>query len=370
MRLAYILGTYPQPSETFIAREIAGMQARGHAVDIFSLYAPSHGPVADVHYGWATAHARLHQRVAPAHASVQLARRWQRLLAAGGYDLVVAHFGSRPSSIALQAAGDLPLVISLHARDIYVEAECLEEKLTRAWAVATCTQANVDYLREQFPSCAEKIHLIYHGLPRPWLEASILDRPRSEGEALRILAVGRLVAKKGFAVLLDACARLHREGHRFHLRIVGDGPLSDALQQQCERLGLRETVALVGWAGDDGVREAYHWADLLCCPSVIANDGDRDGLPNVLVEAMATGLPVIGSRLSGIPEAVEDGRSGLLVPAGDADALAQAIIRLRDPAQRTVMGTNAAHLVHRRFDGERWLDAFSALLADAARAGC
>ncbi len=361
MRLAYLVGMYPQASETFIAREIAGLRARGHALDIFSLFAPVEGRAEGVTYGWPNAVARLLRKVTGTSA---LARRWRRRL--GDYDAVVAHFGSEPSTVALEAIGDNPLVISLHARDLYVEAERLEEKIARAAAVVTCTAANADFLRAAHPAHAEKIHLVYHGLPRAWLDVPPSDRQRYPDEPLRIVAVGRLVAKKGYGVLIEACARLKQDGVVSHLHVVGDGPLREVLQENAWQAGVGDTVDFAGWAAERAVREAYAWADVFCCPSVITADGDRDGLPNVLVEAMATGLPAVGSAISGIPEAIEDGVTGFLVPPGDAPALAAALARLRDLAARAPLGTAAAVRARARFDGEQWLDMLSGLLVQSA----
>jgi glycosyltransferase involved in cell wall biosynthesis len=268
---------------------------------------------------------------------------------------VVAHFGSEPSTVALQAVGDLPLILSLHARDLYVEAEGLAEKLARAAATVTCTRANLDYLRAHFPAQASRCRLIYHGLPAAWLDAPLLPRLRPGGP-LRILAVGRLVPKKGFAVLLEACARM---GVAWELRVLGDGPGRRALAEDAERLRITRQVHFDGWASQDDVCEGYAWADVLACPSIIAPDGDRDGLPNVVVEAMATGLPVVGSAISGIPEAVLDGDTGFLVPPGDPVALAAALTRCGDAPLRARLGEAAAARARAHFDGERWLDALA-----------
>lgn len=358
MQLAYVVGCYPQPSETFIAREIAGLRRRGHAVEVYSLFAPAGGGAAEVVYGWPTAATRALRRVTGAGA---LARRWRARFAQA--DAVVAHFGSLPSTVALDAAGDVPFFLSLHARDLYVEAERLEEKLAHARAVVTCTQANVDHLRATFPAQAEKVYLIYHGLPRAWLDTPLPDRAGDPAAPLRLLAVGRLVEKKGYHVLLAACARLAARGVPCHLRLVGDGPLRASLEASARQLGIDAQVAFAGWLAEDAVRAAYGAAELFCCPSILTPDGDRDGLPNVLVEAMATGLPAVGSALSGIPEAIDEGVTGLLAPPGDVDALADALARCADPRLRARMGKAAAARARARFDAERWLDRLEALLA-------
>ncbi len=361
MRLAYLLGTYPTPSETFIAREIAGLQARGHTVEIFSLFAPPAGKVPDVHYGWTTPLQRALRRLSPGAATRAVAQRWAARL--NEVDLVVAHFASQPSSLLLDLPIVPPFIVSAHARDLYVEAARLAEKVARAAAVVTCTRANLDFLRARFPTDADRCHLVYHGLPAEWLSTPVPARPRMPDAPLRVLAVGRLVPKKGYARLLEACA--HWQG--VEVRILGDGPLFQELQALRARLGVAERVALDGWASPAQVRAAYAWADLLCCPSVLAADGDRDGLPNVVLEAMSTGLPVVGTRVSGIPEAVEDGVTGLLVSPGDAAALAAALRRCVDPTVRAAWGTAARARVVACFAATDWLAVLEAVFRQAAR---
>jgi glycosyltransferase involved in cell wall biosynthesis len=337
MHLAYIVGTYPQPSETFIAREVAGMRARGHRVDVYSLFRPE-APDAETVYGWPTVLARAMRKAAGPAAVRALGRRWGARFAESGVDTVVAHFGSQPSTVALYT-GDLPLLLSLHARDIYVEAERLDEKIARAKAVVTCCEVNVRALRARFPDAP--LHRVYHGLPRAWLDAPIPTRERAPGAPLRILAVGRLVEKKGFHLLPAD----------LHPRIIGDGPLRARL----EALGLVPE----GWQSQAAIRDAYAWADVLVCPSLIAADGDRDGLPNVVVEAMSTGLPVVGTDVSGIPEAVLDGVTGFIAPV---DGLADALARYTDPDLRACHGAAAAAHVRAHFAAEAGYAQLEALL--------
>lgn len=362
MRIACVVGTYPAASETFIAREVEGLRARGHQVELYSLFPPAGGPVDGVTYGWTAPAERLLRKALSKVAVNRLAARWGEQFRASGAQAVLAHFGSQPSTVALQAAGDLPFFLSLHARDLYVEAERLEQKLARAAAVVTCTRANVEYLRTQYPRYAERIHLVYHGLPRPWLEAPVPRRKRARGEELRILAAGRFVGKKGFTVLLAACALLRQRGIPFSVCLVGDGPLAASLATDRRLFGLELFVDFPGWLSEEELREEYANADVFCCPSIITPEGDRDGLPNVLVEAMSTGLPAVGSAISGIPEAIEHEITGLLVPPGDVDALVDALARCADPALRPRLGANAARHVREHFNAERWLDELERLL--------
>ncbi len=361
MHIAYILGAYPQPSETFIQREIEGMRSRRHQLDIFSIFPPETGPIEGITYGWTTGWQKLQLQLRRAATISELARAWRKEFKTRGINVIMAHFGSLPSTVALEAAEDLPYVLSLHARDIYVEAEFLKDKIDHAAAAVTCTRANVDYLRKQFPWANERIQLLYHGLPASWLSAEIPDRTR-DGGPLRLLAVGRLVPKKGFDTLLHACAELRKREVNFLLRIIGDGPQQGALEGLQHKLRLDDVVRFTGWSSQGEVRKAYAWADLFCCPSVQAPDGDRDGLPNVVVEAMSTGLPAIGTILSGIPEAVVNETTGLLTLPGDAIAFADAVVRCQDEPFRAQLATAAAAHARATFDGERSLDTLEGLL--------
>lgn len=363
MRLAYIVGMYPLPSESFIRREVDGMRAHGHQVDVFSLFVPPSGAEIDVEYGWTGLLHTVHRKSNKNHAITVLARRWELIFTARKYDAIIAHFASLPSTVALQAAGTIPLILSIHARDLYVEAEFLDEKMQRADAVVTCTQANIGFLHDFYPSYDEKVHLIYHGLPHHWLATPLPTRIRpEEDDALRLLAVGRFVEKKGFHILLAACALLHENGFPFTLRLVGDGPYRERLSRQCETLHLQNVVTLAGWLHEEELRAAYEWADVFCCPSVVAADGDCDGLPNVVIEAMASGLPLIASDLSGIPEAMMNGSSGLLVPAKNAQAFSIAISCCADPEIRVEFGTCGAQIARTRFDAEYWITQYDLLL--------
>ena len=185
------------------------MRARGHQVAVFSLFTPASGAADGVTYGWATGTARAWRKLGGAAAIRRLATTWQREFTTRGLDAVVAHFGSLPSTVALEAVGTLPLFLSLHARDIYVEAERLDEKLARAAATLTCTRANLDYLHAHFPAHTERIHLVYHGLPSAWLDITPSVHSRADDAPLRLLAVGRLVDEervRGAAGCLRAIA--------------------------------------------------------------------------------------------------------------------------------------------------------------------
>jgi glycosyltransferase involved in cell wall biosynthesis len=205
----------------------------------------------------------------------------------------------------------------------------MRRRLRDARFVVTISDYNRRYLVEQQPKA--RVELIHNSL-RP---AEFPFAPRNghgEGGALRVLAVGRLVPKKGFPVLVEATAQLRDEGFPVEVRIVGEGEERDRISSLIARHDLGELVSLTGQKSQEELRGDFAWADVLVVPSVPAVDGDIDGVPVVLLEAMATGVPVIASRLSGIPEVILDSETGLLTEPGSAADLAGALRRARPPA--------------------------------------
>jgi glycosyltransferase involved in cell wall biosynthesis len=270
-----------------------------------------------------------------------------------------AHFAHGTTTITWHAARILGLPFSFtgHARDIYAEhlnpKGWLRRKLLAARFVVTCTRANVRHLRSIAPEA--DVHLVYHGLNADF--ARLLQQPDGSvaaPERLRVLAVGRMVAKKGFDVLVDACAVLRRRGVAFEAAIVGqEDKHSTAVRERIARHGLEHDVRLPGPMSQDQLLHEYRRASALCMPSRLLPD-DRDGIPNVLVEAMAAGTPVIASAVSGIPELVQHEVNGMLVAPDDPEALAETLLRLHgDRALSTRLAHNASETVAHRFDGSR-----------------
>jgi glycosyltransferase involved in cell wall biosynthesis len=280
-----------------------------------------------------------------------------------------AHFAHGTTTITWLAAciTGLPFSFTGHARDIYAPElnpkGWLKRKLEAARFVVTCTEANVAHLRSIAPSA--RIHLVYHGLSADF--TTLLrdgGAPRRNGR-LRILGVGRLVAKKGFETLVEACAVLQQRGVPFEALIVGqDDKHGDAIRARIEEL--RVPVALPGAVGPGKLLDEYR-RSVLCMPSKLLPN-DRDGIPNVLVEAMAAGAPVVATNVSGIPELVEHEVNGLLIEPEDPQALADALLRLHDDPELTRRLTaNARETVHTRFDGARLAQDLAALFAEAIR---
>jgi glycosyltransferase involved in cell wall biosynthesis len=259
----------------------------------------------------------------------------------------------------------LPFSFTAHAKDIY-QAELnpgrlLERKLGAARFVATCTCANAQVLRARHPR-PDEVHAIYHGLDTQWFSPQ--PAPAAADAAL-ILAVGRFVEKKGFDQLIAACALLKQRGATFRCVIVGeDGSAGAALRSQIEALDVADCVQLHGAVTQDRLREIYRGAQAFVLPCRVMEDGDRDGFPNVLAEAMAMGVPVVSTPISGIPEMIDDGVHGLLVE-GSAASLAAAIERLLgDAALHARLAHAARQRICERFDSRRTTLALRDLFLD------
>jgi glycosyltransferase involved in cell wall biosynthesis len=244
-------------------------------------------------------------------------------------------------------AGGPPFSFTAHAKDLYTTATRHVADRSRAAAfVVTCTEANRRYLASLDGAAAQ---VVYHGVDTARFH-SCCRRP----EAGRILSVGRLVPKKGFEVLIDALQILAVQGFRFECDIIGDGPLHDALARRIDDYGLNEIVRLHGARLQDHVLEAYRHAAVFVLAPLMTNDGDRDGIPNVLVEAMACEVPVVSTRLSGIPELINHGTEGVLVEPGNAVLLAEAIkLVLSDETLAASLAMAGRRKVEEMFDLHR-----------------
>lgn len=395
-RLAIVMKGYPRLSETFIAQELLGLQRLGLDFTIYALREPTDTRRHPVHAA-ITAPVRylpeyLYQ------APLRLARSWTRIKRrpewASGYRtarqawlrdlkrdptpnrirrfgqaLVLAaelpetverlyvHFLHTPASVTRYAAmiRSLPWATSAHAKDIYTlrDWEKAEKIADMQWLV-TCTAANVAHLKDLAGPHKSKITLLYHGLDFERfaaLERAVnLRDGRDATDPVRLLSVGRAVEKKGYDILLTALSTLPSELN-WHLTHIGGGTLQDQLKEQARRLGLDGRIAWRGSCTQDDVLTAYREADLFVLASKIADDGDRDGLPNVLMEAQSQGLCCLSTNVSGVPELIINGKTGVLVPPADAPALSLELDELiRDPVQRRTLGAAGAARVHGQFD--------------------
>ncbi|NOT54097.1 MAG: glycosyltransferase family 4 protein [Deltaproteobacteria bacterium] len=271
-----------------------------------------------------------------------------------------AHYAHGATTVAWLAAMMTGLSFSFtgHAKDIYAEslnpAGLLRRKLAAARFVVTCTEVNQRHL-QQFAHTTP-VHRVYHGLNADLTHLLAQARQRTAPQdTLRLLSVGRLVPKKGFDIVVEACGILQSRDVPFEAFLVGpDGGQSSILQQRIVELGLSQSVHIVGPLSQAELHEEYARATAFCLPCRVLGNGDRDGIPNVLVEAMACGVPVITTGISGILELVTDERTGLLIPPNNPEALVEAILRLHhDPALASRLSTEAQATVHTRFDGEQ-----------------
>jgi glycosyltransferase involved in cell wall biosynthesis len=402
-RIATIVKGYPRLSETFIAQEILGLEKRGVPQLIVSLRRPTDRKQHDLHREIAAdvlylpeylkddpARVREGRRFAEAQPGFAEAwRAFQRDLKRDGsvnrrrrfgqacvlayelpadIDWLYTHFLHTPASVTRYAAliRGLGWSFSAHAKDIWTTPQWeLRKKLAEAeWGV-TCTRANLDYLRS-LSRTPGKVHLVYHGLdfsrfPPPPRRAAKREGP------VTIVSVGRAVEKKGYSDLMRALAEL-RDDERWRFEHVGGGPLAARLKEQAEALGIAGRVTWHGSQERSFVFDLLQRADLFVLPSRLTGSGDRDGLPNVLMEAQAFAVPVLATDVSGIPELVTHGETGWLVPQRDPDALAAALRRLiEEPELRVKLALAGAENVREQFSSEPGID-FVAEKLRAARA--
>ena len=405
-RIAYILKMYPRFSETFIVNEILELERQGVDVRIYSLRKPDDGRF---HPALARIKANViyvpqypqmePERVRAAHVALAAARpaayatlraeveaigqpyALKRFLQAGyiaahllknPVDAMHAHFASVATRVANYASRltGIPYSFTAHAKDIFhdeVNPVSLQRKIAGARFVVTVSRFNQTYLQQEIQRDAPgDVRRLYNGIDL----GHFRPKSRVERDPTLILSVGRLVEKKGFDVLIDACAILHRRGLDFRCEIIGKGELHDPLARQITAHGLAEKVILVGPRPQDEVRAAYQRAALFALPCRIGSDGNRDGLPTVLLEALACGLPVVTTPVTGNPEIVDDGLNGRLVPENDPLALADALADLlqNEPLRRR-MSMGARLKVERDFDVRRNVAQLRRWLAEPTRVG-
>jgi glycosyltransferase involved in cell wall biosynthesis len=410
----FILKGYPRLSETFIAQEIRALEARGLDIRIASLRHPTDRAVHPIHREIRAPVAYLpeylyqeplrvlrawrHGRRLPGYPAARQA--WLRDLRRDrapnrirrfGQALVLArelprdvtwlhaHFIHTPGSVARYASllTGLPWSCSAHAKDIWTtpEWEKREKLASAAWAV-TCTAQGRDHLAALAPATA-RVQLLYHGLdfrrfgaPEPTpvrRERDGTDR----ADPVIILSVGRAVEKKGLGTLVDALAKLPA-ALAWRFLHVGGGPLLPGLKARARELGIADRIEWLGAQPQDVVLQRYREADLFVLASRIAADGDRDGLPNVLMEAQSQRLAVIATSAGAIPELIEADVTGVLVEPDDSGALADCMTRLiTDPPHRTALAAAGFERLHGHFSFEAWIDALAGRfgLAPAAASG-
>jgi len=260
------------------------------------------------------------------------------------------YFADAAASFAMLASKllSVPYSITAHAYDVFTPQTNFEEKFIEASFIITCTKFNKQFIQEKYPHFdTDKIHVVYHGIDLDKFKPS--DR-KSKDTAV-ILSVGRLVPKKGMIVLVEACRILKEQGVPFKCLIIGDGPERPRLEMKIKLDNLVDEVELVGSVMPGQMKDFYEEATLFALPCIVEENGNRDGIPNVIAEAMAMELPVVSTFVSAIPELVENDKTGLLVEQADAKALATAIKEIiEDPVKARAMGQKGRKRVAEIFD--------------------
>jgi glycosyltransferase involved in cell wall biosynthesis len=400
-----ILKGYPRISETFISNEILLLEERGFRIRIFSMRSPrepfTHASVrrirARVDYLPETiisqrlpalcGHNLLLALKLPARyaAAVKVAwRRWRRtrksatikhllqagylchkLLPGSGCRHLHAHFAHSPTSVAFfsHLLSGLPFSFTAHAKDIYTSnPRQLAEKAAAAKFVATCTDYNRRYLTGIVDGHRTPIHLAYHGIDTALFRTD--GRQPATRPPYEILTVARLTPKKGLATVYRALRRLKDEGLAFRHTLIGDGEQKQTIEAWRHRLGLESETRLLGTRPHEDVRRSFRTADLFVLGCEQAPNGDRDGIPNVILESMAMGVPVVATAFSAIPEVIRSAENGILVPTGCPASMAAAMRRaLEDLPLRRKIIANGLETVRARFDNRKLVGQLAALYA-------
>ena len=395
-KIVYIIGTYPLLTTTFIDREIMRLKNWGIDLQIYSIRRPPKDiPLSDFQHQlmkrvtyllpvsilslifsqvfFAVSNPKkyfdtlvyLFSRPHPT-----LGARFKSLLHFGegvyfayflrGQDVfeIHAHFLDRAATLALVAKRllGIPYSLSIHAgADIYVSPVLIREKLQEARQAVTCTKYNKMHLESMIGSkLGQKITFIPHGL-----DASGYNSKSNHHGKQVILSVGQLKMRKGFLQLVEVCKMLRDHGHDVVCEIIGEGPLREALQAKIGEYKLEDEVILHGALPHEKVLESYRKATLFVMPCIQTEEGDVDGIPNVLLEAMAMKLPVISTRVSAIPELIVGQQNGILVEPDDQNELFDAIIHLlNSPGIRDALGEGGRQTVVSEFDIEKNIDHF------------
>jgi glycosyltransferase involved in cell wall biosynthesis len=390
-----ILKGYPRISETFISNEIRLLEKLGFKIHLFSMRQPresfTHDSVkeiqATVDYLPETLlkplprllyyNIRLAARGPEAYA-VALKTAWRRYLRTrksatikhllqAGYLVqrvlpsrrvthLHAHFAHSPTSVAMFTSRltGIPFSFTAHAKDIYTsDPRQIREKIALARFVVTCTEYNRQHLQALSDGHATPIHRNYHGIDTGLFSNGTERRP-APAEPFHILTVARLTAKKGLPTIYKALRILRDRGIELEHTHIGGGEDREPVMALIKHLNLEPSARLLGTRPHAVVSDYYRRADLFVLGCEIAPNGDRDGIPNVLMESMAMGLPVVATDISGIPELVEHDRTGLLAPPGDPEKLAESMLRmLTDMELRNRVIANGKQLVMREFDNRQ-----------------
>src|SRR5437870_9326311 len=397
--VAYIVRSYPRLSQTFVLNEIRALERLGVSLRVFAITDPRE-PVtqpemaevrAPAHYldgpgrtWWSTVSAhlsagigsprryvsawldaarakgsdtgyRVASRYRCLHYAVTLAVALKRQQRSGGlrFAHLHAHFAHDPTLVArlTHRLTGIPFSFTAHARDLYQVPEAqLRARAEQASTIVTCCRSNAAFLQRVLPQrLHERIALVYHGVDLHEFRPREPDAGGSKPPLL--ISVGRLVEKKGFADLMVACRALKDSGRRFCCRIYGDGPERSRLMTMLEELDLGSHLTIAGARPRREIMAAYREAAVFALTPCVTEHGDRDGIPNVIIEAMASGLPVVTTAVGGIPELVRPGVDGLVARPHDVEGIAASIATLLDDAGiRRRLGSAGRGTVQERFD--------------------
>ncbi|TFH91611.1 glycosyltransferase [Vibrio ouci] len=379
MSVAYIVKRYPRYSETFIVNEILAHEKAGLSVHIFALLPPQ-----DAHFQDIISRVKAPVTYLPAKADrastfwerqKKVSRRYPEVWHVLGQfpsasarevlqslELALhisrmqlthlhAHFATTSTTVAqiTSAITGVPFSFTAHAKDIFHQDNdfvALVTKFQQAKCAITVSDFNYAYLTKDLAVQNDKVVTIYNGL-------DLAEFPYSSPESRepKICAVGRLVEKKGFCDLISACQQLKQQGITFQCEIIGDGELKAELQQQIIDLAVEDVVTLKGSLPQENVKQYLRQAAVFAAPCIVGEDGNRDGLPTVLLESMALGTPCVSTDVTGIPEVILDGQTGLMVEQRNPNSLAKALLSLLSQSQlRVTLSQKARSLIESQFN--------------------
>lgn len=369
MKLAYLVGGYPVPTERFVEKELLALENAGVEVELFALWKGEGEPKRAVTYLLERSPIRglmcipslatsalwdePAEHLPPLSVKTKVRNFWTTLsfcpaceklageLRRKGISLLHSHFANLPATVALVASrlGRIPFTFSAHASDIFVHRSLLKLKLREAKAVIACSQYTAELLRRLEPQA--HITTVYH-----WVNVEKSVKAKSEG--VLVLSAGRLVEKKGFSDLIRAVALLQSEGREVGCVIIGDGPLRQELEHEAKLYGVG--VRFLGSLPHDSLIGWMRRASVFVLPCIVAKNGDRDVVPNVLLEAGACGVPLVSTPVGGIPEVIADGETGLLAEPHNPPELAERIARLLDnPEEARRLGVSCQERIRQVF---------------------
>jgi glycosyltransferase involved in cell wall biosynthesis len=392
LRVAYVFERFPSFGQTFCYREVAELMRQGADVSVFSIRRPVDEPPEAWDDGilkrvtWLPEEAELVKTIDRAaragelpKAATDAIREWGRQpdflrlyqaafigqrLQWAGIQRVHAHFAGMAARTAywIRQFFGIDYSLTVHANDIFAPREfviSLAKLFDAATAVVTVSDFAVGRLQQHFPANAAKFHRVYNGI-----DVGAFVRASLSSDVPRILSIGRFIEKKGFDDLIRACAVLRDRGLTFCCRIVGEGPLASALRAQMEQANVEGLVELIGPQTQHQLAHRLADATLFVLPCRKDAKGDMDNLPTVIMEAMAAGLPVVSTELAGIPEMVQTGVTGELVPPGNPEALSDAIEALvREKARAHEYGARGCEIAEAKFSIGKNVAALARILA-------